>query len=310
MSQLVEPCLFDYMDVPEADRGWLQEQEEHIVSYCRRSLADHIRAGEVLLAVQKRVNRHFRSWLAERTPLGRSTAYCLMDVALKFKEIVERVSAARTIDAGQTGLIEVKALYTLSQRSVPPITRERALHQAASGLPVTLADARILIAAESKRQANYRGKQKALFDRGYDKQRAEIFKDECKAEPPTESRSDRVLKLLEGLARDTVSLRFEAIEDTDEDEPQYMGVAMFKLAGTPPRRATKSRMADVIESLAGQEEQKLCPRCKAMRPLNWFTANRSKGDGLASECRSCSRPRIKAAKLKKKLQQQQPAQAA
>lgn len=333
MSQLaVESGLFDYLDVPEDDRGWLMEQEENIVNYCRRTVADHIRAGEVLLAVQKRVHGHFRKWLTERTPLSRSTAYSLMDVALQFKEMVERLSAERTtpgraIDIGKTGLIEVKALYTLSQSRVPPIARERALLMACDdNRPVTLQDARAIIAAESKRQANYRGKQKTLFDKGYEKARAELFKDECRAEPPSESREARAFRLFESLARDTVSLRFEAIEDAeDTEEVQYTGAAIFKRDGVPSRRATRSGLLDVIESLAGHEEKKVCPACKAkllaqgvseaeaeqrsMRPLNWFTANRSKSDGLASECRSCSRPRIKAAKLRKRAQQQ-PVQAA
>lgn len=313
MSQLatLDANLFDYMDVPADDRGWLQEQEEHIVNYCRRTLADHIRAGEVLLAVQKRVERHFRGWLAAKTPLSRSTAYCLMDVAMQFKSLVEGMSAGRTQN------IEVKALYALASPRVKPEVRIKALEAAteyaSTEKPYTLKDARVLILSHTASPAV-----KPSMFKEHEVRRKEIDATECKAEPPqADSRAANAFSLLEELCRETTLLRFSPVDDSeDPDDVLYSGSAHFKADGIPARYATRSSLVDVVEALAGREAQKVCPACKgkllaegvfepeaerrAMRPLNWFNANRSKADGLASECRSCSRPRIKAAKLRKK----------
>lgn len=325
----VETSLFDYAALPDADRAWLREQEEKILLYCRRTLLDHINAGEVLMKVRNRLPQQFKPWLETCTPLSRSVAYCLMDVAEKFTEAVNRLSATGTLPhtaLEQTGLIDTKALYVLSQSSVPPIARERALIMAADDKrPVTIQDARTIIAAERKRGANGRGKQKTLFERGYDKVRAEIFKDECKAEPPQpDSRAARAFGILSDLCRETSSLSLGTVDDMDDEDPQFIGRAIFKQDGRPAKHASGARLEDVVEQLAGREEMKSCTQCKArlmgegvseaeaerrsMRPLRDFNSNRTKADGLSSECRACYKPRMKRVKARK--QQERDSQAA
>jgi len=262
---------FDYFELPEDERTWLREREDRIIDYCRRTLADHIRAGEVLLEVHNRLPRHFKSWLASNTPLSRATAHRLERVAIDFKAFVE--------SHGETQVIEARALYALSEPGVRPASRLAAIELAGKKEPVTLTVARELI-AKYKPDAPVQRK---------------MFGDDP-APAPVDHRPLTAWEKLEKLVRSGLGVTFEPPIEDQDDEAETLFCVRFTPKKGPAQFGTGRNLIEAVEHLAKEEPTKPCSYCGQVKPLRMFTVKSSHSDGRASECQTCSRARVDAAK--------------
>ncbi len=283
-TSLVQQSLFDYGSVPEQDRTFLREQEDAIVRFCRRTLADLVSVGEALLAVQNRIPRHtFKAWLAAKTPISRTTAYRLISVAMQFKQHVLSHGEA------QTKAIDPTALYALAEPSVRPAARLEALEKAAAGEEITLSVARELIAKAKPQVAPQRT----------------LLPDEPEPEP-VDTRSSQAIAALEQYAKLCTFLNITVMEDQDPEADTLYVIQAAPKSG-PRKQGVGRGLIEAVESLAGSEPSKTCSRCGLLRPLRFFTAKSSHTDGHASECRECSRKRVREAKQDRKFREGQAA---
>jgi len=305
-----QSTLFTYESLPEADATWLRAQEEKIIGYCRKTLADHVAVGQILIDVHTRLPRRFKEWLEATNTISRSTAYNLMDVAEKFAETIRK-----EVSTGRTQSIDVKALYELSKERVPAECRVLALKQAEQGI-VTVESVKDIIrdAKAGKKKhtqrdwvQEYAEKYERKFKGEYETLRGDIF-DETKTPPPNDSREARAIRGLEDLCRLTTALSFGTVEDSEDGSELFSIRGVFKSKDRQmPPAAVRADIIDAIEALLGREEMKECPQCvasgnpKTKHPISWFTQNRTKGDGRASECKDCSRRRIREAKKRRLL---------
>ncbi len=247
--------------------------------------------GQIFTGVQLRLpHKKFKQWVAT-TAMSRSTAYRLMDVARAFGEYA--------LSHSETHRITPNALYALSQPSTPPKAREQALIMLADGQKVTCKDARAIIDSVRHRPDLPTDEVKAHEERMRPNREAES---KTRAEPPVavpDSRHARAWGSLRELVAAASLVAISTVDDTEDAESLYSVRVHYKdegpLAG-PPRSCVRADLVDAVETLLGREEQKRCGHCGEMRPVSWFSANRSRKGGLTSECKTCSRPRVQDAK--------------
>lgn len=274
MTSLVkdEPTLFDYAAVPESDRDWLREQEDALESQCREVVARVIRIGLILEDVFHRVPRHFNKWLRDRTSFSRTKAHDYRSIAAQFGPLLESICSP-----GEHLPFEVKALTELSASTVKPAARIEAVERAQKGETITRDVAKEII---DRNKPARRAAQPTIFH-------------ECETPPPVPTTADaRTIAELQRLARDKpVTLDTQ----TDADDPDDIRYTVYVI-GLP--LASGRTLTEAVDNLTGHVEKKACTWCGALLPrtADYFTVKTSHKDGLASECKACSRSRVNAAK--------------
>lgn len=268
-AALPAPPRFDYAQLRVSDRRWLSRAEKNIRVRFRRSAADLVEVGRLLLEAKERLGHgKFGDWLIWEIGLSWPTAGKLMRVAKAFD--------GRIIPGDQ---FDPTALYLLASPSTPPAATNAALALVGGGQPVTAAVARRLL--DELKPGTVSESPRGVA----------IVKD---VKPPTPAPEETFApdnwRSLEALMQ-----RCHMLHITVERED---GDAVFVGWATTPdgqrRSGCRGTLADLVLHLADAERRKKCNRCKAVKRLEEFSAEKDSPDGRNCYCLECERRRVRA----------------
>lgn len=270
MSQLVLP--FDYDALPPQDRDWLQEQKRALDVHCREIVRRIIHIGRIFEEVKHRLPRHFGRWTDSCTHFSRSKVFDYRQIATVFGPIIDELCPV----TGHSPPLkmDVGALTMLAQSPVKMAARTDAVKRAMEGEVITLEVAREI------RDLHHPPHPK-LFPEN--------------PTPPTTAADDsRAIAALQKLARESGPVVVDTTTDTEYPEDVLY---TLHIVGKP--LASGRTLPDAVDAFMGTVQTKPCTQCGKTLPRSHFTVKRGHKDGLASECRTCSRERVNAAKVAK-----------
>jgi len=273
----VPDAPFDFSAVAAPDRKWLRRAAAEIRARCRRTSADLLAIGRLLLLARRRLGYGgFGRWADREVGLSPRTRRRLMRVAAAFGlapgEAVRRIAPT--------------ALYALSEPEVPQSFREYLVGEvrADPAREVSAAEVRQLL--ESHRDA---AQAPLSLARSKDPPRGDVEADDVHAAENW--------KLLKQMLRAGVSLHLTGLDDTDGGE----GPVSFTRLGAAksPECVVRPSLEACLLALTEQVRAKKCGGlCQLVKPLTEFSKRRDCPDGRNRYCLACERARVKRAAAK------------
>ena len=273
---------FQWGIVPNADREWLKRRTEDLTTLTYRVGCDYTRLGVLLCEVRSRIKKGlFVRWLDANTPFSRRHAYRLMCVGKAFGQYITLIER-----------IEPYALYVLADPRVKPAIRDHAVQLASEGKTVTRALAVEIIDAHKdvhlsiKEVKSHFGRMRAVAVPKM-REKTKLALEEATRDEQAK-RWGWLLKLIETF--DVVNIsRNEDIGGDTEGEPTYSVICRDAKGRTSAGSGRDPHMA--VAHAAGVFLTKWCPSCRNGRgadvPVEKFSRNRTRPDGLHDNCRPC-----------------------
>lgn len=274
---------FAFEGLAKPDRVWLRRTAAEIRVRLRRTSADLLVIGRLLVNARRRLGSRgrFGEWVEKEIHLPRRTITRLMQVARAFSSL--------TYEAAKR--IAPTALYAMSEPAVPQSFREYIAEEALGGREITGAEAAALLADHQDR-----GKAPLSLARV--------------ADPPRSVDADEV------HARENWSLLRRLLEEGNTIHLDTWGgeddklVTVVRIAeGQRPQQVVAKSLEECLLEIAGESRTKVCGACATTKRLTEFSKAKDSADGRNRRCLECERQRVKMANAKKRLHAGQSGQA-
>lgn len=301
----------DYSALPTSESKWLKEKVGAIKLIARQTATNIINIGNHLMEVRERIKDTpigFVHWLETEFSWSCAQAYRFMNVARAFKELPSEV----------TSQFDSTALMELAQPKVPDKTRKLAIGIAESGIRVTHADVKQILAADKNQDEPTRAE-----INGYHKERGKLAKETKENDCRNEIKRDvsnlmyteekaKLWDMFEELIKSATMVTFSRVEDDIDDAMMSQPFdgkdnfakmvqsvcpllcSVYKKNGVPKTHASSSGLKTLILTACQKSEQRQCKSCKEWKDLyQGFSHKKMSKNDRCQNCKQCETQRVR-----------------
>lgn len=301
----------DYSVLPASEAKWIRDKVGAIRLIARQTATNIINIGNHLMEVRERIKDTpigFVDWLEREFSWSCAQAYRFMNVARAFKELPPDV----------TSQFDSTALMELAQPKVPDKTRQLAIGIAESGIRVTHADVKQILATDKNQDEPTRTE-----INGYHKGRGQLAKETKENDCRNEIKRDdanmmyneakaKLWDMFEELVKSSNMVTFSRMEDDVDDAMMSQSFdgkdnfakmvqsvcplmcSIYRDKEKTVTHMSSSGLKTLVMLACQKSEQRQCKGCSQWKDLYQGFSHKklSKGD-RCQNCKTCETKRVK-----------------